>query len=209
MSAALEEFIPTRQSLLSRLKNWDDQESWKTFFDTYWKMIYSVSRRAGLTDAEAQDVVQETIISVAKKMPTFKYDPALGSFKAWLMTITHRRIADLLRKKQYESEGTRRPREEPLGTSLLEKQADPAAFNLERVWDEEWNKHLMDAAVERVKKRVSAKHYQMFYLHVCKAIPAQKVAQKLDMKLAEVYFAKYKVALLIRKEIKRLEASII
>jgi hypothetical protein len=30
-----EEFIPTRYSLLSRLQDWDDQESWKDFFDTY------------------------------------------------------------------------------------------------------------------------------------------------------------------------------
>src|SRR5262245_16838946 len=79
-----DEFIPTRHSLLSRLKNWDDQESWRDFFNTYWKLVYSVALRAGLADAEAQDVVQETIFSVAKQMRGFHYDPALGSFKSWL-----------------------------------------------------------------------------------------------------------------------------
>src|SRR5580658_10178103 len=53
--------IPTRRSLLSRLKNWNDNESWKTFFDTYWRLIYNTAVRAGLNDAEAQDVVQDTI----------------------------------------------------------------------------------------------------------------------------------------------------
>jgi len=33
-----DEFIPTRSSLLSRLKRWDDQEGWRDFFDTYWKV---------------------------------------------------------------------------------------------------------------------------------------------------------------------------
>jgi hypothetical protein len=51
------ELIPTRESLLSRLKNWEDRDSWEDFFDTYWKLIYGTARKAGLTDAEAQDIV--------------------------------------------------------------------------------------------------------------------------------------------------------
>ena len=61
-----DEFIPTRLSLLTRLKNLDDQESWKDFFDTYARLIYRVAAKAGLTDAEAQDVVQETFLRVAR-----------------------------------------------------------------------------------------------------------------------------------------------
>jgi len=56
-----DDLIPTQKSLLSRLKNWDDQSSWKTFFDTYWRLIYAFARRAGLGDAEAQDVVQFSV----------------------------------------------------------------------------------------------------------------------------------------------------
>src|SRR5262252_3704320 len=70
------DLIPTRESLLSRLKNWEDRESWQDFFDIYWKLIYSMARKAELTDAEAQDIVQETVISVARKIEGFKYDPA-------------------------------------------------------------------------------------------------------------------------------------
>src|SRR3989442_10829475 len=94
-----DEFIPTRRSLLTRLKNLDDQESWKDFFDTYAKLIHRVAIKAGLNDAEAQDVVQETVIIVAKKLPDFKYDPALGSFKSWLRLITRRRIEKQLKKR--------------------------------------------------------------------------------------------------------------
>src|SRR5215475_5253466 len=104
MPAKDEEFIPTRTSLLSRLKDWDDQESWKEFFDTYWKMLYSVARRAGLSESDAQDVVQEAIVAVAKKLPGFQYDPASGSFKSWLMLIMRRRIIDYFRKRVRERE---------------------------------------------------------------------------------------------------------
>src|SRR5215472_3086238 len=94
-----EEFIPTRYTLLSRLQNWEDNESWKDFFDTYWRLIYSVARKSGLTEAEAQDVVQETVISVAKHIHKFRRDRKLGSFKGWLRNLTRWRIADQLRKR--------------------------------------------------------------------------------------------------------------
>ena len=77
-----DDFIPTRHSLLSRLKDWDDQESWRDFFDTYWKLIYGVAIKSGMSDIEAQEVVQETVIAVAKKIPEFKTDPAFDLFKA-------------------------------------------------------------------------------------------------------------------------------
>src|SRR2546428_12249251 len=92
--------IRTRYSLLNRLKDLGDQTSWQDFFDTYWRLIYNVAVKAGLTDTEAQEVVQETVIAVAKKIAGFKADPARGSFSAWLMYTTRWRIADQFRKRQ-------------------------------------------------------------------------------------------------------------
>jgi RNA polymerase sigma-70 factor (ECF subfamily) len=76
----------------------DDHVSWRTFFERYWRLLYNVARHSGLDDAAAQDVVQETVIGVAKAMPGFHYDPARGSFKQWLLRITRRRIMDQFRK---------------------------------------------------------------------------------------------------------------
>jgi RNA polymerase sigma-70 factor (ECF subfamily) len=49
-----DELIPTRATLIQRLKNWQDQSSWQEFFDIYWKLIYGVARQSGMTDAEAR-----------------------------------------------------------------------------------------------------------------------------------------------------------
>src|SRR5271154_4702186 len=95
-----DELLPTRASLLQRVRNLGDDRSWKEFFDTYWKLIYGVARKAGLTDSEAQDVVQETLLSVSKNIPAFQYDPARGSFKAWLLNATRWRIYGEFRKRQ-------------------------------------------------------------------------------------------------------------
>ncbi|MEI6357591.1 MAG: hypothetical protein WCP53_10900 [Verrucomicrobiota bacterium] len=73
-----EDFLPTRQSLLSRLRSWDAQDSWREFFETYWRLIFDTASKAGLDEASAQDVVQETIIAVAKQMPRTARRPASG-----------------------------------------------------------------------------------------------------------------------------------
>src|SRR3989449_4619891 len=94
-----DELIPTRASLLSRLKDWQDETSWKVFFDTYWRLIYNAAIKAGLIDAEAQDVVQETVIAVARNMPGFTYEAGRDSFKSWLLQVTRWKIADQFRKR--------------------------------------------------------------------------------------------------------------
>src|ERR1041384_5462384 len=155
MAIERDEFLPTRRSLLSRLKDWEDAKSWQDFFNTYWKLIYGTAIKAGLTDAEAQDVVQETILTVAKKMNGFKYDPAVGSFKGWLLTTTRWRIADQLRKRRPADAPRRRGPEEKDRTATIERIPDPAGCDLYALWEEEWQKNLVDAALQRVKQKVS------------------------------------------------------
>jgi len=136
MPKTLAQSIPTRRSLLSRLKQWDDQESWQDFFNTYWKLIYGVALRAGLSASDAEDVVQETIIAVAKQIPHFRYDPALGSFKSWLLLITRRRINDHLRKEYRRVKADHSAREETGRTTAVERIPDPLGADLEAIWEE-------------------------------------------------------------------------
>ena len=65
-----DELIPTRQSLLSRLKNSEDHDSWQDFFDTYWKLIYSVAVKSGLTVAEALWKKKPVVASAVGGIPT-------------------------------------------------------------------------------------------------------------------------------------------
>lgn len=197
----VEELIPTRQSLLVRLKDWGDQEGWKTFFDTYWKLIYSTAIKAGLTHAEAQDVVQETVISVLKSMPTFEYDADKGSFKNWLMRLTKWRIVDLLRKRHTTVDLHEDRAQTSTETGAIERLADPAGLRLEEIWDKDWERNLLDAAIERVKRKVDSKQYQLFDLYVFKNWPVSKVARTLRVNPGKVYLAKHRINNLIKREI--------
>jgi RNA polymerase sigma factor (sigma-70 family) len=202
------EFIPTRRSLLTRLKRWDDQESWRDFFDTYWRLVYSFARQSGLSDSEAQDVVQDTVVSVARKMPSFKYDPVRGSFKAWLMQLSRRRIVDQFRKRPRESEFPGSVPGEETGTGAAERLPDPAGVALEKVWEGEWQKHLLDTALHRVKQRVAPGQYQLFELNVLKEWPVERVAATLNVSANQVYLAKGRVGKILQAELQRIEGEL-
>ena len=207
MQTNANEVLPTRWSLLSRLKNWDDQDSWRQFFDTYWQLIYNSGLKAGLTHTEAEELVQEVVITVTKKMSTFKTDPAQGSFKSWLLTLTRWRITDQLRKRPRGQDGRRAVEEETTRTATVERMPDPEMGRLEAEWDAEWQKHLLQTAFDRVKNQVRPDVVQIFDLVVNKQWPALKVARRLNINLARVYYARCKVASLLKQEIKRLEKN--
>lgn len=199
------DLIPTRATLLHRLKNWNDQLSWQDFFDTYWKLIYGVARQAGLADTEAQDVVQETMLSVAKHMPDFKYDPAVGSFKAWLLNMTKWRIIDQQRKRARAQNHDPLPADHESGTGFADGLMDPSSLKLNQIWDKEWSQTLLDAAITRVKRQVDPQKYQLFDFYVNKEWVPEKVAKMFGVSVDQVYLAKHRITDLIRDEVKRLE----
>ena len=180
-----EDLIPTRASLLSRLKCSDDSESWRVCFETYWKLIFNAARRAGLTEAEAEDVVQETLLTVARTIHDFNYNQKQGSFKGWLLKTTAWRVQDQFRKR---------------ASGRLEFLADlPEAIHpviengVQQLWDSEWEQNLLSAAIERVKKQVSAKHFQIFDLAVIRQWSTARISAELDVNSSYVYITKHRV----------------
>ncbi len=197
--------LPTRASLLKRLARCEDQESWRTFFDLYWRLIYWWALRRGLEDADAQDVVQTTVMAVARafRENKFHYDPAVCSFKTWLRRVTDHRITDELRRQR-----RRGGLPVPLPDADLDETPEPlmaqADSALESAWDEEWERNLLAAAAERVKPRVNPRHFQIFEYHVLQCHAVRETARHLDTNVAQVYLVKHRVAPLMRKEVKRL-----
>lgn len=199
--------IATRTTLLERLKDWRDNPSWQEFFDTYWKLIYGFAIRSGLNEAEAQDVVQETLLSVAKHIPTFKYDRNIGSFKHWLLNMTRWRISDQVRKrKNLVAEADQEQRTETQ-TGRVNKVPDPASMDLDALWETEWEKNLLEAAVTKVKRQLDPEKYQIFDLLVNKEWPPQKVADTFGMSVNQVYISKHRITELIKEEVERLKKA--
>ena len=203
---AEEELAPTRTSLLSRLKSLEDDTSWQEFFDLYWKLIYSVARRSGLHDADAREVVQETVISLSRSLPQFQYDRRKGSFRSWMYRQTHWRVLDHLRR-QKRREAAIMPASGS-NTQLIESVPDPACGLSESRWDEEWEQNLFDLALQRIRKNVSPKLYQIFDLYVVRELPVSDVMATLNVTRTQVYLTKHRFTKALRKEVERVRSEL-
>jgi len=198
-------YAHTRKSLIARLDNWEDQRTWDEFYKTYWKLIYSVGMKAGLRSEEAFDVVQETILSIAKQSKKNMYDPDKGSFKSWLMNMTRWRINDQFRRRKKDTAMSVGDwGEDGRKTSIIESLEDPQSGMLERLWNVEWKKNLADAALARVKSQVSPKQYQIFDCYVIREWDADRVKSQLGVSMSQVYLAKHRVGKILKKELARL-----
>ena len=199
--------LATHASLLERLKNLEDPGGWEEFYTTYRKLIFSFALKHGLTGTEAEEVVQETVITVARNLPGFRYDPKRCSFKTWLFNLTLWRIRDQLRKRHPENTSMHRQPGETDRTSTVERVPGPEGERLTALWEEEWKKDLLERALERVKAQVEEKPFQIFDLYALQGWSARDVARSLGVSLGRVYVTKHRIASLLKKETARLRAQ--
>ncbi|HQZ29539.1 MAG TPA: sigma-70 family RNA polymerase sigma factor, partial [Verrucomicrobiales bacterium] len=140
------------------------------------------------------------------------YDPAKGSFKTWLMNITRWRIADQFRGKLKNPAAMNQAGGTPGGdgdlrrTGTIERiEGENGADLLEQVWENEWRTNLTEVALDRVKKLVSPKQFQIFHANVIKEWDTEKVKKELGVSQSQVYLAKHRVGNLVKKEIENLK----
>lgn len=203
----LEKFAArTRRSLIMRLADWKDQRSWDEFYRTYWRLIYSVAMKAGLREDEAWDVVQETVLTIAKQSVKGMYDPERGSFKMWLWNITRWRINDQFRQRRKDT-ATDIISSEGGKNEVLSDIPDTSGDEFTKMWDKEWQNNIMKAAIERVKMKVSPLQFQIFDYNVLRGMGAGEVRSKLGVSIAQVYLAKHRVGAVLRKEVAFIRAQ--
>ena len=204
--------IRTRPSLLGRLQAGDDAQSWEEFYRIYGKLVRDFALQAGLSATEADEVVQETVIATSRHLPEYHYDPKKCRFKTWLLNQTSWRIKDQLKKRRRQSSfiqasAPRRADDETSGTTTINRVPDPAALDLETVFETQWQRSLYAGALERVKGKFSLKQLQIFDLVVTQELPAADVAKSLGVSLANVYVTRHRISAAIKKETRRLESQ--
>ena len=206
--------IRTRASLLQRLKK-GDEIGWQEFYHTYGKLVRDFALQAGLTDTEADEVVQDTTIAMAQHLPAYNYDPKVCRFKTWLLNQASWRIKDQIRKRKKEpSWAAHNAASTPVAsdtttrTAAVSCIADPAAVDLEALFETEWRRTLLSDAFERIKNRFSLRQLQVFDLLVQKEWTAAEVARSLRVSVANIYVIRHRILAAIKAESKRLEREL-
>jgi len=199
--------LRTRPSLLFRLRDWQDEASWTEFYRLYYQFVFGFARRAGLSHADAEEVTQDVFKRVAETVHEFEADPARGSFRGWLLNLTRWRITDKFRaRKPHERQAGAPLYDESDRTATIERVPD--GVDVQRAWDEEWQRHVFDAALARLARRVPAKHFQIFDLYKRQDWPVLKVARELGVNPAGVYLISHRLTQQLRNEVELLKARL-
>lgn len=190
----------TRQSLLLRIRNERDADSWSHFVTAYAPLVQGFLRKRGLQDADAADLTQEVLARVATAIKGFEYDPAKGSFRGWLFTIVencHRRFA-----------AQQRPGQRGSGDSgIFHELSQHAAESDVEEWDRHYQRHLLERAAQDVRGDFQPATWRAFWETAVEGRAPQDVAAELGMSIASVYMAKHRITGRLRQHVQYLDGE--
>ncbi len=182
-------------SLLLRLKA-DDPAAWERMVRLYGPLIYHWCRRAGLQPADAADVGQEILRTVARKISDFRRDRPGDSFRGWLRIIARRRLQDHRRRLSRSTIGSGGSATQRLLIHVPApgEQAEDAA-------NEEAEATLVyRRALGLLRQDFEERTWQAFWRVVVDEEDAAGVAAELGMTVNAIYLAKSRILRRLRQE---------
>ena len=203
--------LRTRPTLLFRLRDWNDEQSWTEFYRLYYAFVFDFARRSGLQPADAEEVTQDVFKRVAETIQVFESDPNRGKFRGWLLNLTRWRIADKFRAALPHERGAGAgPHAEATDrTSTIERlPAEGIEGGASVAWENEWQRHVLDVALARLARRVPAKHFQAFDFYTRQGWPVLRVSRELGINIATVYVISHRFTKQLKAEVARLREQL-
>lgn len=196
----MHEIPNTRLSLLVRLRDGADERAWSEFVSIYEPAIYGFARNKGLQDADARDLCQQVMQSVAKAIDRWDPDPCKGPFRAWLFRITRNLLINLVASERRHPRGS--------GDSDVRKliEAQPAAESPDSVLFElEYKRRLFHWAAQAIRQEFTESTWNAFWKTAVENLKAADVACELKISTGAVYIARSRVIARLRQRIDQVE----
>lgn len=192
----------TNPSLLVRIRDDRDGDSWSRFVEIYAPAIYGFLQQRGLQDADAADLTQDVMASVATAIKSFDYKPEQGRFRGWLFTVVQNRLRNFWRS------AARHPAGEGDSSAYqrLLEQPDERQ-EVAEMWEREYEHRLFVGAAKQVRPMVCESTWQAFWDTVVEGESTAIVAGRLKLSPAAVRLAKARVIARIKEQIPLLEGE--
>ena len=185
--------LTTTETLLKGLAE-GNEGRWARFYRDYAPFLEDfVSRKFPLAHEDAEEIVSDTLIDIAKMMPTYRYDKAKkGAFHSLLAKIAQNKAIDRLRKLKRTAEELEKFAAEPVGLS-----------------EEDWRREIYNAALRRVMADASIQESTKiaFRRHVQLGESAAEVAADLGLEVNALYQIKNRMKEKIAAEIESLKSE--
>lgn len=192
---------PTSLSLLERMRGGVDERAWREFVRAYSPLLMAFAKRLGLSDADADDAVQETLLAVHGVFREMEepFDRSKGRFKSWLRGIAKHKVRDVQRRRGRHAYLEQRDVFATGDADLISSAEADELFELE------WQRNLLAWGLERVAREVDPAVYQAFELYAVHGHPADQVARLLGVTRNAVYISKTRVLRRISRIIAELQ----
>ena len=179
----------TSASLLLRIRDPNDSDSWQQFESVYAPVIRSYCRRRGFQSSDIDDIAQEVMTAVSGAIQKFEYEPAKGRFRGWLATVTANKLRNFAAKSSIKREQF---------SDYVDQLADSPDSDSQ--WTELFMQQVFKAAQQKVRSEVGGKTWECFERTWIQNQTAAEVAEQLDIPIHSVYVNKSRV-------LKRLETE--
>lgn len=180
----------TTATVLQQLRDFDNRAAWDSFTERFRKPVVSFARGMGLTQADAEDAAQETLLAFAEAYRRGQYDPAKGRLSRFLFGIAYRQS---LKARRVAGAAAGEHAESGFWSQVPDEQTATG------IWDTEWEKSLLDRCLLQVKLEFEPQTFQAFDLVVRDDLSPDDVAKQLGMPIKSVYNAKHRILKRIRE----------
>ncbi len=187
--------LMTRETLLHRVRMRQNGPEWEEFVYYYRGYLYSIASHMGLNHHDAEDVVQDVMVQLWKKLPEFEYDSTRGRFRGWLYTVVANRVKTKFR------DNSRNARHVSIGENEqpIDSFQDTKTLPMEKQAKEEWITYIVTIAWQRVQESLGEKERAAFEM-TSKGTAVDEVAQKLGITASSVYVYKKRVSDRLKEE---------
>lgn len=185
----------TSLSLLERLRVQAGPSDWRRFVALYEPLLRSWLRRKEVQVQDADDLVQNVMAVVVRRVGEFEHNGRPGAFRTWLRTITFNCLKEHWRTRKASPTG--------VGGSdiqtLIAELEDPDS-QLSRLWNEDHDRHVMRKLLEDLQAEFEPRTWLAFEGFALKSKSAAEVAQELGITPNAVFIAKSRVLARLREE---------
>ena len=193
--------LNTRLTLMARIKDKHDEESWQEFVNYYKQYVYNITRSMNLSHHDATEIVQLIMVKMWNKLPEFDVDSIRGKFRNWLYTVTANQVKDYIKAR--DRKNTRHQKAEQEKSYL----GNISVPEVERIAKREWENYIAQLAWEKVSPDFEESVLNAFQMFA-KKIDVKVIAEELGISESSVYVYRKRVKDKLQKEYNRLNEEL-
>lgn len=187
----------TTSLLLDALRDEGDQGGWREFTDRYWPVLVGLGVHLGLTETDAADAAQWTLVEFLREFRAGRYQRGKGRLSAFVIGIAKNRIRALRRQSVKRA---------PAGVESADEIDD---VTLQNVWEQQRRSVILQQALKKLREspKLAPSTFQAFELVALRNVPAEEAARQAGISVDDVYLARHRCTRRLREIVDELTAA--